>query len=374
MKKRYKIVICMAACLFLAACLDEGNFGIVETDEDGSFAAVMANGETAGTDGTISAERSKEDAGNNVTEASGEHEDENITEASGEHADENITEASGEYADENATETSAQETTDSATKKSSESVTEKSSERVTEKPSKKVAESETIKPTQKATQAPTQAATQSVTQAPTEAETVSVAQVPTQATVMVPTEMPSTEPTPTQGAEQMTPDQTEAVTQAEMQTPTEGVTEAATEPAPMNDMQMRVSNNVWVYSEFAQKVIGLTNIKRKESGLPMLQYDANLCKLATHRCFENIDNNIFSHTRPDGTSCFTIYAEYGLLYAAAAENLAAGQTTPEQVVEAWLNSPLHKENIYGNYDYIGVGIAVDDAGCYYWAQCFATYQ
>lgn len=357
MKKWYKIVICMAACLFLAACVDEESFGIVET-ADGSFPAVMANGETAGTDSAISEERSKEDAGDNVTEASGEHADENTTEASGEHADENTTETS--------------------TKEAAGSTTEKSSESVTEKPSKKAAESETIKPTQKATQAPTEAATQSVTQAPTEAETVTFAQVPTQAPAIVPTEMPSTEPAPTQGAEQMTPDQTEAVTQAEIQTPTEGVTQAATEPAtepaPMNDMQMRVANNVWVYSEFAQKVIGLTNIKRKESGLPMLQYDANLCKLATHRCFENIDNNIFSHTRPDGTPCYTIYDEYGLVYVAAAENLAAGQTTAEQVVEAWLNSPLHRENIYGNYDYIGVGIAVDDTGCYYWAQCFATYR
>ena len=55
---------------------------------------------------------------------------------------------------------------------------------------------------------------------------------------------------------------------------------------------------------------------------------------------------LFSHTRPDGTNCYTAWDQAGLdYYWAAGENIAGGYTSPSEVVSAWMNSPGHRANI-----------------------------
>lgn len=65
--------------------------------------------------------------------------------------------------------------------------------------------------------------------------------------------------------------------------------------------------------------------------------------------------------------------EAGVRYRAAGENIAAGQTTPAQVVDAWMNSPGHRANILERaYKYIGVGYVNSGSGYrHYWVQMFA---
>ncbi|MEM7186306.1 MAG: CAP domain-containing protein, partial [Bacteroidota bacterium] len=55
---------------------------------------------------------------------------------------------------------------------------------------------------------------------------------------------------------------------------------------------------------------------------------------------------------------------------AVAENVAMGYTTAENVVNAWLNSPAHRDVIEGNYTHSGFGIIMDDNGNYYYTQLF----
>lgn len=48
--------------------------------------------------------------------------------------------------------------------------------------------------------------------------------------------------------------------------------------------------------------------------------------------------------------------QFGISYRAAAENIAKGQKTPKEIVNAWMNSAGHRANILnGNLTYIGVG-------------------
>ena len=55
------------------------------------------------------------------------------------------------------------------------------------------------------------------------------------------------------------------------------------------------------------------------------------------------------------------------------ENIAYGQTSPEMVMDSWMNSPGHRANILnGNYKYIGVGHYVDGTGTNYWVQLFTS--
>ena len=73
--------------------------------------------------------------------------------------------------------------------------------------------------------------------------------------------------------------------------------------------------------------------------------------------------NYFSHTRPNGSSCFSLYDEAGLDYRAAGENIAAGYYGASRWGDAWMNSPAgHRANILSkSYDYLATGYATGGA-------------
>lgn len=123
-------------------------------------------------------------------------------------------------------------------------------------------------------------------------------------------------------------------------------------------------------SSYAAQVVSLVNAERAKHGLPALTIDSRAAAAAQVRAGEL--NQAFSHTRPDGRSCFTALTEAGVSYRGAGENIAYGQTSPQQVMQAWMNSDGHRANILSNkYTSIGVGYTVKN-GVAYWAQFF-TY-
>lgn len=121
--------------------------------------------------------------------------------------------------------------------------------------------------------------------------------------------------------------------------------------------------------EAAEAVAALVNAARRDAGLSELELDADLCAAAQARAQEIAQS--FSHTRPDGSSCFTILEEFGISYRAAGESIAMGQRTPEEVMDGWMNSSGHRANILnGTFTSIGVGYYVDGAGAAHWVQIF----
>ena len=121
--------------------------------------------------------------------------------------------------------------------------------------------------------------------------------------------------------------------------------------------------------EAAEAVASLVHAARQDAGLSELELDADLCAAAQARAQEIAQS--FSHTRPDGSSCFTILEEFGVSYRAAGENIAMGQRTPEEVTDGWMNSSGHRANILnGTFTSIGVGYYVDGAGAAHWVQIF----
>lgn len=125
---------------------------------------------------------------------------------------------------------------------------------------------------------------------------------------------------------------------------------------------------------YAAEVIRLVNIERVNAGLDELAADQSLCEAAAIRATE-IQTN-FSHTRPDGSSCFTALSEVSASYTSAGENIAIGQGSPEEVVKAWMNSPGHRANILNSsFSRIGVASLANSSGNfsgYAWAQFFAN--
>lgn len=122
-------------------------------------------------------------------------------------------------------------------------------------------------------------------------------------------------------------------------------------------------------SDYTQEVLRLVNAERQKAGKQPLTMDAKLSQAAQVRAKE-IQTH-FSHSRPDGRSCFTAMQEAGVSYRAAGENIAAGQRTPAAVMEAWMNSQGHRENILSDqFGRLGVGYVVIN-GRAHWVQMFA---
>lgn len=156
-------------------------------------------------------------------------------------------------------------------------------------------------------------------------------------------------------------------------TPVEPEMEAPTTPVvpEMPSQPETETAPVQPESAFAAQVIDLVNIERARAGLKPLTYDATIEDAALVRTKEI--QTSFSHTRPNGTSFATAMKEAGVNYRRAGENIAWGQRTPEEVVNAWMNSPSHRANIMNeNYGRIGVGHLTNARGTSYWVQLFAN--
>lgn len=122
------------------------------------------------------------------------------------------------------------------------------------------------------------------------------------------------------------------------------------------------------YSPAGEKneILRLVNEERAKAGLSALEYRADAQSAADIRANEIV--TVFDHTRPDGSSCFTVLD--GIKKTAAGENIAEYYQTPAQVMDGWMNSPGHKANILNDkFTGLAVGIA-ESGGKKYWVQIF----
>ncbi|PKG23415.1 CAP domain-containing protein, partial [Niallia nealsonii] len=121
-------------------------------------------------------------------------------------------------------------------------------------------------------------------------------------------------------------------------------------------------------SAFEKQVVELTNKERAKNGLSALTLDTELSKVARAKSQDMSKNNYFDHNSPTYGSPFDMMKQFGISYKAAGENIAKGQTTPEEVVKAWMNSEGHRANILSSkFTHIGVGY-VENGN--YWTQQF----
>lgn len=130
------------------------------------------------------------------------------------------------------------------------------------------------------------------------------------------------------------------------------------------------NNNVasaYSIDSYADDVAALVNEYRQQQGIEPLKVVPALQENAQTRAVEISEE--FSHTRPDGTLCFTAISS-SISYYACAENIAYGETTPEAVINQWKKSDGHNKNMLNsNYTHIGVGV-YESGGYIYWVQLF----
>lgn len=137
---------------------------------------------------------------------------------------------------------------------------------------------------------------------------------------------------------------------------------------PTEDLKTEEQGTNEALHQFEQAVVNLTNEERAKNGLQPLQIDYELSRVARDKSLDLYTNQYFDHNSPVYGSPFDMMRAYGISYRTAGENIAKGQRTPEEVVNAWMNSPGHRANILnGNFTHIGVGYIENG---HHWTQMF----
>jgi len=115
------------------------------------------------------------------------------------------------------------------------------------------------------------------------------------------------------------------------------------------------NNASYSTSQYAQQVVNLVNQERAKAGLKPLSQHQTLTVMALDKAKDLYNNRYFDHNSPTYGSPFNMMRLYGIRYSYAGENIAKGQRTPQEVMNAWMNSPGHRQNILNpNYKSIGV--------------------
>lgn len=108
-------------------------------------------------------------------------------------------------------------------------------------------------------------------------------------------------------------------------------------------------------SAYASQVVTLVNQERTKVGLSALTSDPALASMALDKAKDMYNNNYFDHNSPTYGSPFDMMKAYGIRYTYAGENIAKGQRNPQEVMNAWMNSTGHRQNILSpNFTKIGV--------------------
>lgn len=124
-------------------------------------------------------------------------------------------------------------------------------------------------------------------------------------------------------------------------------------------------------NSFEFQVLNLVNKERTQRGLSPLNYSYELEKVAKAHSLDMASRNYFSHNSPEGKTPFDRIKNAGISYNSAGENIAAGQKSPEEVVNGWMNSPGHRANILNsNYTKMGIGVIYGGSYGIYWTQLF----
>ena len=141
----------------------------------------------------------------------------------------------------------------------------------------------------------------------------------------------------------------------------------------INEYDSITINNIQnenTYTDLINEVYEITNNYRSLVGVSSLTLDSSLVEAANIRAKELSDS--FSHTRPNGSSCFTVLSELGISYGTAVENIAAGYSSSQSVMEGWRSSSGHYQNIISSkFKKIGIGVNIIN-NQYYWVQIFSN--
>lgn len=148
----------------------------------------------------------------------------------------------------------------------------------------------------------------------------------------------------------------------------------------------QIKNAALIYPNQKLKIPNIDNVKnvenavllqvnqeRQKAGLKPLEMDWELARVARLKSQDMAQKNYFSHTSPTYGSPFDMMKQFGINFKAAGENIASGQTTPNDVMAAWMKSQGHRENILKpEFTHLGVGYYRGGSYGHMWTQMFIS--
>jgi len=128
---------------------------------------------------------------------------------------------------------------------------------------------------------------------------------------------------------------------------------------PQSDVFARETTDLRDRDEVSREMLVQVNAARERAGLKPLRLDSVLAKAAQRHAEDMLKRGYFDHRSPAGTTVRERSTAAGYRWAAIGENIAYGQTSVDEVVETWLESPGHRKNILSpNFSELGVGLAL----------------
>lgn len=127
--------------------------------------------------------------------------------------------------------------------------------------------------------------------------------------------------------------------------------------APLQSLSQQSVKGVEV-SELQQTLLASTNTTREQNSLGDLSANSKLTNAAENKAKDMVRNNYWSHTSPSGEEPWQFIKDSQYAYSLAGENLAYGFTDSDSIINAWLSSPAHRDNVLSSeYSEVGFGTA-----------------
>lgn len=151
----------------------------------------------------------------------------------------------------------------------------------------------------------------------------------------------------------------------------DGSTGTSTSESGTGDSDAQKTDDRQAENSQAVEILNLVNQERKKAGVPALTLSEKLTSIANTKAKDMADKNYFSHESPTYGSPFDMLKHFGVSYSYAGENIAAGQKTAAEVMNSWMNSSGHRQNILNkNYTQLGVGFHLGGQYGTEWVQLF----
>jgi uncharacterized protein YkwD len=120
------------------------------------------------------------------------------------------------------------------------------------------------------------------------------------------------------------------------------------------------------YADESDDVVAMVNEERESAGCSPVTVDARLTKAAQGHSQDQADRGEMTHTGSDGSTPGQRATRAGYRWSRIGENVAMGTRSPQRVMELWMNSPSHRDNIL-NCAFRHIGVAQVNG---YWTQDF----
>ncbi|CAI5747290.1 unnamed protein product [Peronospora destructor] len=128
------------------------------------------------------------------------------------------------------------------------------------------------------------------------------------------------------------------------------------------------------YEDYASAMLATVNKQRATKGLSPLCLNKKLHIAAQAHSDDMAAKNFMGHEGSDGSTMSQRITTAGYDWTSVAENVAAGHVTVDDVMQGWIDSPKHLENIMGDHTMFASAYAFNmyDTYQHYWSQEFGT--